>query len=85
MNIHSKASSLSRAALLCAVLGASSTHAQAFFVRDDRPPPNGSNGLSLNGLSLNGLSANGLSANGRVSQSLKFRAVILAGERVPLR
>jgi hypothetical protein len=102
MKIRSKALSLSRTALLCAVFGVSAaTQAQAFFVPDDRPPPNGANGLSLdgvsanglsanglsaNGLSANGLSANGLSANGRISQSLTLQSVILSnGEEVELR
>jgi len=82
---------------LCAILGMSAaTEAQALFVRDDRPPPNGSNGLSLNGLSANGLSANGLSANGLIANGLsanglashraRLNAVILPdGEKVDLR
>ena len=72
---------------LCTILGMSAaTEAQAFFVREDRPPPNGSNGLSLNGLSANGLSANGLSANGLASHRARLNAVILPdGEKVDLR
>lgn len=83
--------------LLCAVLGMSAaTEARAFFTMDDRPPPNGANGLSLNGLTLNGLSlnglsanglsANGLSANGLGTKHLRLKAVVLQdGEQVSLR
>jgi hypothetical protein len=96
MKTSSKASLLSRAGLLYAILGISAaTQAQAFFRMDERPPPNGANGLSLNGLSLNGLSANGLSlnglsanglsANGLISKNLRLKAVLLSnGEQVDL-
>jgi len=97
MNIFPKPTSLSRIALLCAVLGVSAaTQAQAFFRMDDRPPPNGANGLTLNGLTLNGLTVNGLTLNGltvngrdadgRILQNLAPHAVALPnGERIDLR
>jgi hypothetical protein len=102
MKIFPKPASLSRIGLLCAVLGVSAaTQAQAFFRMDDRPPPNGANGLTLNGLTLNGLTlngltvngltlngltVNGLTVNGRTSQNLVPHAVALPnGERVELR
>ncbi len=34
------------------------SEAGAFFIDDERPPPNGANGLSLNGFSINGFTSN---------------------------
>ena len=102
MKICPKAASFSWIALY-AVLGISTaTQAHAFFRGyDERPPPNGSNGLTVNGLTVNGLTVNGLtvngltvngltvnglSANGQVSQSIKLQSITLpSGERVALR
>jgi hypothetical protein len=102
MKICPKAASFSRVALY-AILGISAaTQAHAFFRGyDERPPPNGANGLTLNGLTLNGLTLNGLtlngltlngltlngvSANGQVSQEIKLQSISLPnGERIELR
>lgn len=91
MKTFPKPASLSRVGLVCAVIGISAaTQAQAFFVMDERPPPNGANGLTLNGLTLNGLTLNGLTLNGRdqtgsISRNLVLKAVALPnGERIEL-
>ena len=55
--------------------------AQAWFadIEDERPPPNGANGLSANGLVINGLASQGLASD-------KVEAVILKdGSRVILK
>ncbi|MGO4525556.1 hypothetical protein AB4097_11915 [Microvirga sp. 2MCAF35] len=83
MKFFPKPASLSRIALLCAVLGASAaTQAQAFFRMDDRPPPNGANGTSLNGLTLNGLTLNGLTLNGLTLNGLTVNGLTVNGRDV---
>ncbi|HEU6442982.1 MAG TPA: hypothetical protein VFF38_11495 [Microvirga sp.] len=55
--------------------------AQAWFagIEDERPPPNGANGLSANGLVINGLAAQGFASD-------EVEAVILEdGSRVLLK
>ncbi|MEZ0171716.1 hypothetical protein [Microvirga sp. TS319] len=55
--------------------------AQAWFagIEDDRPPPNGANGVSANGVTLNGLTSQGLASD-------RIEAVVLAdGSRVVLK
>ncbi|WP_210485672.1 hypothetical protein [Microvirga antarctica] len=43
--------------LAAVLIGLSASTASAFFgYRDERPPPNGLNGVSLNGFSVSGLS-----------------------------
>ncbi|HZH12429.1 MAG TPA: hypothetical protein VEZ24_18920 [Microvirga sp.] len=96
MRLFPKPASVSRIGLICAVLGVSiATQAHAFFIMDERPPPNGANGSSLNGLTVNGLTVNGLTVNGltvngrnqtgRASHSLVLQAVALPdGERIEL-
>ena len=68
------------------------TEASAFFARDEeRPPPNGLNGLTVNGLTVNGLTLNGLTLNGQsvkgqASEITTLKAVILHdGSRVVLK
>lgn len=104
MKIYRRAASFPCIAL-CAVLGVSAaTQAQAFFKDfedEERPPPNGLNGLTLNGLTLNGLTlngltlngltvngltVNGLTVNGQASQDVKLLGATLPnGERIELR
>jgi hypothetical protein len=45
------------AALVFAACSLAVSEAGAFFLADDRPPPNGANGLSLNGFSINGFTS----------------------------
>jgi hypothetical protein len=52
MMIRSCAAALALVAGLFAV-----SEAGAFFLDDERPPPNGANGLSLNGFSINGFTS----------------------------
>jgi hypothetical protein len=62
--------------------------AQAWFagVKDERPPPNGANGLSANGLVINGLVINGQARQGGVSEAAQLKAVVLKdGSRVLLK
>jgi len=61
------------------VLGAgllAATNAQAWFSWDERPPPNGSNGLSANGFSVKGFAHEGVTLKG---------AVLKGGARVVLK
>jgi len=55
--------------------------AQAWFadIEDERPPPNGANGLVINGLVINGLASQGVASD-------RMEAVVLKdGSRVLLR
>ncbi|MXQ13872.1 hypothetical protein [Microvirga makkahensis] len=69
------------AALVLALGLVAAAEARAWFaeIEDERPPPNGANGLSANGLVINGLAAQGFASD-------RIEAVILEdGSRVLLK
>jgi hypothetical protein len=66
--------------LSAALLGASS--AQAWFSDDERPPPNGANGLSANGFSVTGFTEDGIVIKGAVMRD--GSRVVFKDQRPPL-
>lgn len=76
MKIRSMSAAL---ALGLGLLAAAEARAWFADIEDERPPPNGANGLSENGITVNGLSSQGLGSD------VVEAAVLKDGSRVILR